>query len=221
MRSQAWQVPAQAELQQTPSAQLPDWHWVPAAQASLRFLKQAPLPLQWSVSPKMPSVHSPSGSLLAVTLAQVPVVPPVLALVQAWQVPVQAELQQTPSAHLPDWHSVPAAQAVPLDSLGRQLLVVRSQKWVLVQSEPLVQPPGHVAEEPLHWRGAHCPGAPAGRSVQVPLAEAPRATLQALQPPEQGASQQTPSTQLPEVHSLAAEQAVPSVFLAVQEKPLQ
>ena len=43
------------------------------------------------------------------TAAQVPPVP-----VQAWQAPHELTVQQKPSVHLPELHSLPEAQDVPL-----------------------------------------------------------------------------------------------------------
>jgi hypothetical protein len=50
------------------------------------------------------AAHSLSGSVLAVTAAQVPVVMPVLLETQASQVPAQPLLQQTPSTQNPLEH---------------------------------------------------------------------------------------------------------------------
>ena len=50
-------------------------------------------------------------------LAQAPTLPPRL---QAWQVPLQALLQQTPSTQLPLWHSLAAPQEAPADFLDTQ-----------------------------------------------------------------------------------------------------
>lgn len=63
--------------------------------------------------------HSLSGSVPVVTLAQVPVVIPVLFEVQAWQVPVQAALQHTPSAQKPLAQSLPARQVSPSAHFGQ------------------------------------------------------------------------------------------------------
>jgi hypothetical protein len=49
---------------------------------------------------------------------QVPTVP---ARLQAWQVAVQAPLQQTPSAQAPDRHVLPAVQAAPLADFAMQV----------------------------------------------------------------------------------------------------
>ena len=57
------------------------------------------------------------------------------------------------------------------------------------------------------------PVLPALTKVQVPTVPA---RLQASHAPPQAVLQQTPSTQLPEVHSLAAAQAVPLAFFATQ-----
>jgi hypothetical protein len=57
--------------------------------------------------------HSEPGSVPSVTLAHVPVVCPVNAAVHAWQVPLQAVLQHTPSTQLPVVQSEPARHLRP------------------------------------------------------------------------------------------------------------
>lgn len=52
----------------------------------------------------------------------------------------------------------------------------------------------------MHRYGAQPPALPAASPEQVPSAPAPVASAQAAHPPEQVLSQQTPSTQLPELH---------------------
>jgi hypothetical protein len=90
----------------------------------VQLAEQEPEPLQVK-----PPAHSLSGSVLAVMFPQVPVVPPVLAFVQALQVPVQVLLQQTPSTQwLPaveqSWSPVEstgsAAQAAPCATFRTQ-----------------------------------------------------------------------------------------------------
>jgi hypothetical protein len=72
------------------------------------------LPLQNPVVPQLAaplSVHWPAGSAApAGTGLQVPLV---AASAQDMQLPVQGVPQQTPCAHCPDWHSVPAWQTAP------------------------------------------------------------------------------------------------------------
>jgi hypothetical protein len=57
--------------------------------------------------------------------------------------------------------------------------------------------------------------------VQVPLALAPSEAAQTSHEPEHPASQQKPSTQLPEEHSPALAHALPFDFLVTQLVPLQ
>ncbi len=57
---------------------------------------------------------------------------------QALQIPVQAEAQQTPAAQKPELQVVPAAQAVPLGARP-QLFVVVLQVTALAQSALLAQ----------------------------------------------------------------------------------
>jgi len=58
-------------------------------------------------------------------------------------------------------------------------------------------------------------------TVQVPFAEAPRASEHTSQPPVQPALQQNPSTQLPLVHWLFAVHETPCAFFGVQVVTLQ
>ena len=83
--------------------------------------------------------HSASGSLLSVTLPQVPVASPVLAEVQALQAPVQAPLQQTPSAQKPLAQSLPARHASPCAQFAAQK-PPQSTSVSLPFFTPLVQP---------------------------------------------------------------------------------
>jgi hypothetical protein len=101
-RLQAWQSPVQPWLQHTPSAQALDWHSPLLAQPTPLALKQVAEPLQ-----VVSSAHSLAGSWYAGTLVQVPVEP---AMLQARQVPVQVESQQTPSAQKPETHWLAAVQ---------------------------------------------------------------------------------------------------------------
>ena len=68
---------------------------------------------------------------------------------------------------------------------------------------------GQFAEDPLQTYGAHdgLPALPVAIGLQVPTFPA---TLQASHESPQAVLQQTPSTQLPLSHSLAAEQVAPS-----------
>ena len=118
MLAAAVQLPPLHTLASTtavPSAwQRPVAHTVPSG-----WLRQAPLP---SHSPSGPQVaegcdgHWPgsTGASPSGTGEQVPIRPGTL---QAWQVPRQALLQQTPSTHLPLPHSSWQPQAWPLSFL--------------------------------------------------------------------------------------------------------
>jgi hypothetical protein len=106
-------------------------HTVPDA-----YLRQAPTPSQKPSVPQLgapASVHWPSGSCPAGTLVHEPTEP---ARLQARQVPVQAEAQQTPCAQVPDWQSGSATQAAPRGDLP-QLPPV--QTFGATQSVLLVQ----------------------------------------------------------------------------------
>jgi hypothetical protein len=59
------------------------------------------------------------------TAPQTPLAPvPFLALLQAWQVPLQGESQQKPSTHWPLTHIEFLVHGVPMGSSGEQWLVV-------------------------------------------------------------------------------------------------
>jgi hypothetical protein len=88
-----WQVPAQALLQQMPSAQKFDPHWAAIWHGNpfgSLFMAQALAPLQYSISPSQGFVAlrsccpSPTG----------PHVPSAMGRAQVWQTPLQAVLQQ-------------------------------------------------------------------------------------------------------------------------------
>src|SRR5262245_33333864 len=92
---------------------------LPAAQTvPWAYLRQAPAP---SHMPSLPQLVAPSsaqslaGSVPAGTGEQVPNLP---AMLQAWQAPVQAVSQQTPSTQMPLAHSPGAVQSAPIDFFG-------------------------------------------------------------------------------------------------------
>jgi hypothetical protein len=86
---------------------------------------QAPVPLHTPVCPQVDmavAVQALPGSLPAAALPQTPVV-------QAWQTPLQAVLQQMPSTQKPDWHCDGTEHALP------------SAAW-LTQAPPTQESPG-------------------------------------------------------------------------------
>jgi hypothetical protein len=108
----ASQVAVQVELQQKPSTQLPLAQLAGMAQAPPLLSLQVPPPSQLESAP-----HSPSGSANCGMNPQVPLLPPVLAALHAWQLPEQALRQHTPSTQKPLRHSLPAPHATPTDFL--------------------------------------------------------------------------------------------------------
>jgi hypothetical protein len=114
------------------------------------------------------AVHSLSGSVLAVTAAQVPLVTPVLLETQASQTPAQPLLQQTPSAQNPVEHWLVAEHAAPFAPFAVQVLFVVLQKYPLTQFESVVQAVGRQAVVLAH-----------------------------ITPPGQGPVEAAPSTQFP------------------------
>jgi hypothetical protein len=115
-----------------PALQLSDAHSVP-----LGYLWQPPDPSQVPSVPQEEacwSVQAPWGSVPPAGLgAQVP---SEVDSAQLRHEPVQAELQQTPSAQKVEAHSLPAEQGCPFD-LGPQLPL--TQLWPLTQSASLTQ----------------------------------------------------------------------------------
>ena len=98
----ASQAPPHAALQQTPSAQKPLTHWVPAVHVCPGFSLHAPMASQVFVELQV------SASSALFTATQVPPPP-----VQVWQVPHDALPQQCPSTHDPLVQSVAAVQVWP------------------------------------------------------------------------------------------------------------
>jgi hypothetical protein len=111
----AWQEPAPSQSRSsvaTPPVHAAGAHTVPAAKRA-----QAPLPSQVPVVPQVEGAlvaQVSCGSEPAITGPQAPFAPcPLAAAEQAWQAPVQAASQHTPSAQKPDVHSVAAAHGEP------------------------------------------------------------------------------------------------------------
>jgi hypothetical protein len=128
----------------------------------------------WLQAPVWPQLvasaaHSLSGSVPFDTAAQCPSLTPVLVRTQASQVPLQALLQQTPSAQKPLVHWVLSLQAPPRSFLAVQVCVPRSQYEPLAQFASAVQEAGRQAvalmqvTPPGHADTVGVPG------VQVPL----------------------------------------------------
>lgn len=90
------------------------WHWVPLGQSV-----HAPAPLQPTAElPQLAieaAAHWLSGSVPALMAPHTPLVPPepCLAAEQAWQVPLQAVLQQKPSTQNPLAQSADTLQTLP------------------------------------------------------------------------------------------------------------
>jgi ribonuclease E len=126
----AGQLPAPSQLAAavaTPDAQLAARHEVVAG-----ALAQAPPAAQAPVLPHGGAAVQRASVAPVVTLAQVPLAPPVLAAEQAVQAPVQAVLQQNPSTQAPVAHWLAAVQVPPVAFFGVQ--VVPEQKSPAMQS---------------------------------------------------------------------------------------
>src|SRR5262245_49427142 len=165
--------------------QFPPMHCAPAVQG-------LPIGRGPTVQTPMPSQKRESTSDTQVGGSSRPFgtgaqVPRLATRLHCWQVPLQAVLQQTPSAQLPLAQSLNVVQLRPSSDLHCWLA---SQAWSV----------GQVSS-----------GEPAGTFVQVP--ELP-ATLHDLHRPAHSVvvcAQQTPSTQLPDIQfaAVAAVQPVP------------
>ncbi len=230
-RLQASHVPSHAEVQHAPSTHasvahctwavqdwpepelhrhVPAWQPAPGLQSAPPAQDAAhagPLPLQ-KVLP-----HSDAGSSPAGTGEQVPASP---ATLQAWQVPLQAPSQHTPSTQKPEAQPAARVQASPAAPFARQ--VPASQKAPALHCASEVQVATQAASVPLQVNRPHSfPGSvPAVEMLQLPTVPA---VLQASQAPPHPALQHTPSAQKPEVHSLAPPHAPPSTFFAVHAPP--
>ncbi len=141
----ASQAPEQAVLQQTPSTQDPDWHWLRAehfAPSAARVthwpatVSQYRLEAHWA-SVRQVAGHEtddPShangaqlGDPAPTTDMQAPSLKAPCATEHASQAPLQAELQHTPSAQDPDWHWLFVVQALASGARGRHVWLVASQ----------------------------------------------------------------------------------------------
>ena len=159
------------------------------------------------------AVHSASGSVFAVTAAQVPFVPPVFAAVHAWHVALHAVLQHTPSTQLPLAH---APHPATLQSLVRlhaaPCAFCDAHVPLEVQYVPaghaasFVHPPGQDVSVPSHSdpvTHAGTPAVPAFAAPHVP-SSVPlcfSAAVHASHAPPHAVSQHTPSVQLPVAHT--------------------
>jgi hypothetical protein len=152
--------PVQALLQQTPSAQYPLPHWVPAVQACPAFALQPPVASQLLVPLQL------SASSAPVTDTHVPPPP-----VQAWQVPHDATPQQRPSTQPPLVHSAAAVQVWPFAFLH---MPVASHVCIPLQVSSLADLTGlHVPSRPVRLHAVHAPVQAALQ--QYPSAHAPPA----------------------------------------------
>jgi len=130
----------------------------------------------------------------------------------AWQRPVHAVSQQTPStqatSHMPQsavLQSTAGLHAAAFCFFGWQVPFAE-QYCDAAQLASDVQLPGHCPFTPSHTNPPHegfAPVAPFARTLHVPVAS------HTSHPPLHGALQQTPSAQLPERHEDEREQACP------------
>jgi len=182
-RLHAVHVPPHAVLQHTPSTQLPLEH-SPAIEQAVPFANSAQLPAPLHVVAPM---HSLAGSLLAAMFEQVPTDP---ALEHAWQIPLHAALQHTPSTHWVLEHSPAIEHAVPL-----------------LKSAQLPAPLQFVA--PAHSLAGSVPDGTLVHDPRLPD------TLHAWHDPPHVVLQQYPSMQFALRHSVAVAQTSPFTFLHV------
>jgi hypothetical protein len=172
-RLQRSQPAVQGPLQHTPSAQNPEAHSLPAPHAApstffgphvpawqklpalqsasaLQEARQVPVPLQVALP------HSPAGSVRAGRGEQVPASP---ARLQAWQAPLHALSQHTPSAQAPELHSVPAAQASPVSFSAVQAPPAQREPALqsALEAQPDWQPPAPSQVLPPHAASGSVP----------------------------------------------------------------
>jgi hypothetical protein len=195
-----------------------------AARLSLATLHLAALhtvlvPAKAQVAVWTPSQSPPQVVPLLRQLCRLPIgcpfvgvqVPALGARLQLAHWSVQAVSQQTPSTQKPEPHWSVLVQALPSSCLGTQRRAAL-QKSPVTQFASLLQDVGQPALAPSQVYVPQLlagPAAPAGSTVQVPSLLAPSEAEHTSQPPPQGLSQQTPSTQLPDWQSCDVEQAWP------------
>jgi hypothetical protein len=194
---QALQAVVQALLQQKPSAQNPEAHWLAAVHA---------VPLALQVPPAQPThkppVHCvPVAQLALVTHDVVHALAPQMngeqfAVATAGQAPVPVQLA--------------AKVAMPLAQLAVRHDVVDDAS---AQAPPAAQAPVFPHSVPVVQRESVVPVVVA---PQVPLAPPVFAAEHALHAVVQALLQQKPSAQNPDVHWLAALHEPPFAFLATQ-----
>jgi hypothetical protein len=178
---QAVQVPAQALLQQNPSTQAPDVHWLLAEQTAP--VARQVVPVQ---ATHLPPVHcAPAAQFAVVVHETVQAVAPQMNGVQV----VVMAVGQAPAPL-----QVAAAVAVlPEQLAARQEVVAGATAQVPVPLQVPVLPQGGAATQRESV-------VPAAVLAQVPLAAPVLAFEQAVQAPVQATLQQNPSTQAPETH---------------------
>jgi hypothetical protein len=114
----------------------------------LGYLRHAPPPSHVPSSLQLAgasALQSPCGSAPFDALPQVPSTPPLLAAEHAWQTPLHAELQQTPSTQKPDWHWSAIVHAWPLGACATHAPLEQSDPCTQSRSE------AHGLAHPLGW----------------------------------------------------------------------
>jgi hypothetical protein len=158
-------------------AQLPGTHWVPAT-----YVRQAPAPLQ---VPSVPQVEVDVVAHWEVGVGAWPVatgeqVPGLPLSAHDMQVPVQAELQQTPCAQNPEAHALARVQAAPGGSLP-QLMVVVLQ--VLGETQSVFEAQVVLQAPVPHSNGSHM-AVVAARQVPAPSQVRPDVSVEPVQDAE-------------------------------------
>lgn len=113
-----------------------------------------PVPVPSQALPQVPAAHAarvPWGTCPAASVAQWPTEP---ARSQAWQEPLQAESQQTPSTHCPDVHCPALVHLLPLGILPQEVFT-QGCPW---QSLSVAQTVEHWLPVAAHLNGAHATG---------------------------------------------------------------
>jgi len=225
----ALHAPVHALSQHTESTHRPLTHALPALQACPfgSFGTHAPA---WQ---KRPAAHCASVVHVVGHAAEVPLqtcaphdgVPglpsgagahvPGVPRSQRSHAPPHAESQHTPSAQLPDWHSVPSVHEAPGPFRPTHAIAVHVAPAAHWPAPEPVHDVAHDAPVPLHRYGAHDgePTAVAGRFVHVPTEPA---ALHALQGPAHAEVQHTPSAQNPDWHAAPLVHALPAASRGTQ-----
>ena len=156
----------------------------------------------------------PHGVVVAAGQAPAPLQPAALVVVPLVQLEARQLVPAPGKVQVPSVPQLPAQGAVPPQAVRQQTPL--AAQLPVEQLVPAVHVcPGFDLQAPLASQML-VPMQLPGSSAFLMATQVPPAPVQAWQVPHDGEPQQTPSTQLPLVHSVPAMQAVPPAFFATQ-----